>query len=182
MQERFLSIYRVGFAVQRIRYAPRDRPAVLRGLGLLAAGAIGHPLENSGEQRFDPRWREPVAEKRLRAGGGRALPSGEKPPVRFCQHGRVARAARAFRRDEERLEVAEAVEARKLAIEAIRQAAQFLAGVAARSDDPFCMCFERVYGLGPVVEIERERGQTSERAHLGHWQAASDAQGSYIPS
>ena len=35
---------RVGLAVQRIRYAPRDCPAVLRGLGLLAAGKTGHPL------------------------------------------------------------------------------------------------------------------------------------------
>ena len=49
-----------------------------RGFGRLAAGAAGHPLENSGKQGLDPRWREPVAEKRLRVGGGRALPSGEK--------------------------------------------------------------------------------------------------------
>ena len=59
------------------------------------------------------------------------------------------------------------MEARKLAIEAIRQAAQFLAGVAAWPDDPPCMRFKRVHGFGPVVEIERERGQMSERAQLG---------------
>lgn len=59
------------------------------------------------------------------------------------------------------------MEAWKLEIEAIRQAAQFLAGVTARPSDPLGVGFERVHGLGPVVEIERERGQTSERPTLG---------------
>ena len=40
-----LAPLRVGLAVQRVRYAPRDCRAVLRGFGRLAAGAAGHSLE-----------------------------------------------------------------------------------------------------------------------------------------
>ena len=96
-----------------------------------------------------------MAEERLRAARGRALPGGEETAVCFAQHGDVARGAAALRGDEERFETAEAIQGGKFTVEAVGQSAQFLAGVSTWPVDRLFVCVELAQAFGAVVEIER---------------------------